>query len=144
MWCSYGTIARRPELEEQVSESLSSADAGSAYAVGAHNGQQWSLYQGDCRDVLPMLTPGSIDCVVTSPPYFWQRDYEVDGQIGMEVTIQGFVDNIVESMSAAPRCAEADWHGLPQPWRHLLQREGPPARQRRQAQAEKDVGAAGS
>lgn len=99
MWCSYGTIARRPELEEQVSESLSSADAGSAYAVGAHNGQQWSLYQGDCRDVLPMLTPSSIDSVVTSPPYYWQRDYDVSGQFGMEPTIDGFVHNLVETFA---------------------------------------------
>lgn len=37
---------------------------------------------------------------MTSPPYFWQRDYDVDGQIGMEASIQGFVDNIVESMAS--------------------------------------------
>jgi predicted methyltransferase len=27
-----------------------------------------SVYQGDCRDVLPTLTDASVDCVVTSPP----------------------------------------------------------------------------
>lgn len=32
---------------------------------------------------------------MTSPPYYWQRDYDVEGQIGMEPSIQGFVDNIV-------------------------------------------------
>jgi DNA modification methylase len=36
-----------------------------------------------------------VDCVVTSPPYYWQRDYGVDGQIGLEPTVKGYVDNIV-------------------------------------------------
>lgn len=33
----------------------------------------WRLLEGDCRDVLPALAAGSIDCVVTSPPYAMQR-----------------------------------------------------------------------
>jgi site-specific DNA-methyltransferase (adenine-specific)/site-specific DNA-methyltransferase (cytosine-N4-specific) len=37
------------------------------------------LYQGDCRDVLPTLTPASLDCVVTSPPYAEQRKGFYDG-----------------------------------------------------------------
>lgn len=28
-----------------------------------------TIYHGDCRDVMPTLAPGSIDCVITSPPY---------------------------------------------------------------------------
>ena len=67
---------------------------------GTHSGRSWTLITGDCREQLPLLDPDSIDCVVTSPPYFWQRDYDVDGQIGIEDSIQGFVDNIVESMTA--------------------------------------------
>ncbi len=55
----------------------------------------WHVYCGDSREILAALPAGSADCVVTSPPYYWQRDYGVDGQIGMEPTVQGFVDNIV-------------------------------------------------
>jgi len=33
------------------------------------------LIIGDCRDVLPTLAAGSVQCVVTSPPYFGLRDY---------------------------------------------------------------------
>jgi len=33
------------------------------------------IIQGDCRAVLPMLEAGSVQCVVTSPPYFGLRDY---------------------------------------------------------------------
>lgn len=34
-----------------------------------------TLYNGDCRDVLPQLKRESVQCVVTSPPYFGLRDY---------------------------------------------------------------------
>ena len=33
------------------------------------------LLPGDCRDVLPTLPDASVQCVVTSPPYFGLRDY---------------------------------------------------------------------
>ncbi len=70
------------------------------YADGTRNESSWTLLQGDCREQGALLQPDSIDCVVTSPPYFWQRDYDVDGQIGMEQSIDGFVTNIVEAMEA--------------------------------------------
>ena len=48
---------------------------------------QATLYQGDCRDVLPELPPGSVQCVVTSPPYWAQRDYGLEGGgIGLELS----------------------------------------------------------
>lgn len=58
-------------------------------------GDGWELIEGDAAAVLPTLERASIDCVVTSPPYFWQRDYGVDGQFGMESSIDGFVKNLV-------------------------------------------------
>jgi DNA modification methylase len=33
------------------------------------------IYQGDCLDILPTLETGSVQCVVTSPPYYGLRDY---------------------------------------------------------------------
>jgi DNA modification methylase len=43
----------------------------------------WVL-QGDVREVYKHLEDGSIDCVITSPPYWRQRNYGVAGQIGWE------------------------------------------------------------
>ncbi len=54
----------------------------------------WHLYQGDSKYLLELFPEKSVDCVVTSPPYFSQRDYEVDGQIGMEPTIEEYVTSI--------------------------------------------------
>lgn len=83
-----------------MSEAAEIADTPNVVASGKQFGRAWDLIQGDCREQSALLEPESIDCVVTSPPYFWQRDYDVDGQIGMEATIDGFVDNIVSSMES--------------------------------------------
>ena len=69
-------------------------------AEGTLNERSWSLLQGDCREQGRLLEPNTVDCVVTSPPYFWQRDYAVDGQLGMEASIDGFVEDIVASMES--------------------------------------------
>jgi len=53
------------------------------------------LLQGDCRDVLKTLPDGSINCCVTSPPYYGLRDYGVDGQIGLEQTPDAYVVELV-------------------------------------------------
>jgi DNA modification methylase len=36
---------------------------------------QITIRQGDCREVLPTLEAGSVQCCVSSPPYFGLRDY---------------------------------------------------------------------
>ena len=43
---------------------------------------------GDCRAILKTLPNDSIDCVVTSPPYWALRDYKANNQIGLEPTMQ--------------------------------------------------------
>ena len=46
---------------------------------------------GDCRSVLRDLPDESVNCVVTSPPYFGLRDYGVDGQIGLEASVSDHI-----------------------------------------------------
>jgi len=42
-----------------------------------------------------LITAGvKVDCIVTSPPYYGQRDYGVDGQIGLEAHPQQFIDRL--------------------------------------------------
>lgn len=52
--------------------------------------------QGNCKDKIKELEDNSIDCVVTSPPYWGLRDYGVNGQLGLEPTYQEHIKNIVE------------------------------------------------
>jgi DNA modification methylase len=53
------------------------------------------IYQGDCLDILPTLEPKSIQCCVTSPPYYGLRDYGCEGQIGLEKTPEEYVEKLV-------------------------------------------------
>jgi len=54
------------------------------------------IIQGDCLEVMRSLPERSVQCCVTSPPYFGLRDYGVDGQIGLEETPQDYVNRLVE------------------------------------------------
>lgn len=49
---------------------------------------------GDCRDVLATLPADSVQCCVTSPPYWRQRDYGHAGQIGLEVHPDEYIDQL--------------------------------------------------
>lgn len=53
------------------------------------------IITGDCRDVLPTLPSDHFDCVVTSPPYYGLRDYQVEGQIGLEPTLALYLETMV-------------------------------------------------
>lgn len=53
------------------------------------------LYVGDVRDILSKLSRGSLDCCVTSPPYWGLRDYGMDGQLGLERTPDEYVAAMV-------------------------------------------------
>jgi hypothetical protein len=46
---------------------------------------------GDCLVILKTLPDESVDCCVTSPPYFNLRDYQIEGQIGLEKTYQEYI-----------------------------------------------------
>ena len=54
---------------------------------------------GDALNELRRLPASSVDMVLTSPPYFRLRDYQVDGQLGLE----GHVNQWVSSLRAAAR-----------------------------------------
>lgn len=55
-----------------------------------------TLHLGDCLAVLAGLDADSVDCVVTSPPYWGLRDYGVEGQIGLEPTLAEHLAVMVE------------------------------------------------
>lgn len=53
------------------------------------------IFQGDCRTILPTLEANAYHSCITSPPYFNQRDYRIDGQFGLEDTPQAYIDGLV-------------------------------------------------
>lgn len=52
------------------------------------------LFNGEASQILSSLPSESVDCVITSPPYWQLRDYETSNQIGLEPTIEGYIDNL--------------------------------------------------
>lgn len=63
---------------------------------------------GDCREVLRGLPDCSVQCVVTSPPYYGLRDYGVDGQIGLERTYPEFIAEMVAVFREVKRVLRSD------------------------------------
>ena len=68
----------------------------------------YELHQGNCLDILQTLPAASVHCCVTSPPYFGLRDYGVDGQIGMERTVEQYVAAMVDVFRAVRRVLRDD------------------------------------
>lgn len=66
------------------------------------------ILQGDVRAVLQTLEADSIDCVVTSPPYWGLRDYGVAGQIGMEPSLGEHIDALVDVFREVRRVIKPD------------------------------------
>lgn len=66
------------------------------------------LLQGDCIEVMKGMDEKSVQCCVTSPPYWGLRDYGVDGQIGLENSPGEFIANIVAVFREVHRVLKDD------------------------------------
>jgi site-specific DNA-methyltransferase (cytosine-N4-specific) len=66
------------------------------------------LLEGDVRLILPRLPSNSVQCVVTSPPYWGLRDYGIDGQIGLEGTMAGFLRTLTGIFAEVRRILKPD------------------------------------
>lgn len=62
-----------------------------------------TILVGDASERLRRLPAASVDCVVTSPPYFQLRDYGVAGQLGLEPTVTDWVEQLRAVMAEAAR-----------------------------------------
>lgn len=86
------------------------------------DGKEWNIYirkisslkrskmakrvkviNGNALEVLKKLPDNIIDVFMTSPPYFNQRDYEVDGQLGNENDIEDYIYNLQEIFNEVKR-----------------------------------------
>ncbi|WP_313522573.1 site-specific DNA-methyltransferase [Shinella sp.] len=55
-----------------------------------------TIHVGDCIKTMKAMPANSVDCVVTSPPYWGLRDYGVAGQIGLEPTLGEHLQMMIE------------------------------------------------
>lgn len=61
------------------------------------------ILQGDSLTQLKTLPDESIDCVMTSPPYWALRDYGVEGQLGLEPTFEEYINKLCDIFDEVKR-----------------------------------------
>jgi site-specific DNA-methyltransferase (cytosine-N4-specific) len=68
-----------------------------------HADKSCLIFCGEVREVLGWLHEASIfvDCIVTSPPFYGQRDYGVAGQLGLEQKPDEFITKLVDVLNEA-------------------------------------------
>lgn len=66
------------------------------------------IYQGDCLEHMEWMADETVQCCITSPPYFRLRDYGVEGQIGLEETPEEYVRKMVEVFREVRRILRPD------------------------------------
>jgi len=68
----------------------------------------WEIREGDCLESLRAMPAGSVQCCVTSPPYWGLRNYGHEDQLGMEETPDLFVANMVKVFAEVKRVLRDD------------------------------------
>lgn len=66
------------------------------------------ILEGNVLETLKDLPDCSVQCVVTSPPYYGLRDYGMEGQIGLEATPEAYVENLVNVFRECRRALKND------------------------------------
>lgn len=69
---------------------------------------RFSVVIGDVRETLSQCPSETLQCMVTSPPYYQLRDYECEGQLGLEKTPEMYIDNLVEVFREVRRILRSD------------------------------------
>jgi site-specific DNA-methyltransferase (adenine-specific) len=66
------------------------------------------IFEGDALAVLQRLPSQSVQCVVTSPPYWGLRDYDIDDQVGLEPTLPQFLNRLTMTFREVRRVLKDD------------------------------------
>lgn len=98
-----------------------------------------TVHQGDAETVLKRFPTDSVHGWVTSPPYFQQRDYGADGQLGVEESVDQYLESLVSVVNQLMRVThdqgvgwivvDDSYHdgavtGIPERLHQELEREG--------------------
>ena len=66
------------------------------------------LIIGDSRKVLSYIPDNTFQCCITSPPYWGLRDYGIEGQIGAELVIDNYIEDLVRIFREVKRTLRED------------------------------------
>lgn len=65
---------------------------------------RFEILVGDSRELLKGLPKNSVDCCITSPPYFNLRDYNNNKQIGREKEVSAYIKELLKVFTEVKRC----------------------------------------
>ncbi|MDY6993549.1 MAG: site-specific DNA-methyltransferase, partial [Pseudomonadota bacterium] len=66
------------------------------------------LIHGNSLKVLEDIPDDSVQCVITSPPYWGLRNYQVEEQIGLEERLEDYIENIIQVFEEIYRILKSD------------------------------------
>lgn len=66
------------------------------------------IHQGDATETLAEMPAGSVDCIVTSPPYWGLRSYEGGGELGSDPNLADYIENVAIVFHEAKRVLSDD------------------------------------
>lgn len=66
------------------------------------------MIQGSCTDVMKSMPSNFFHCAITSPPYWNQRDYAIEGQLGLEESPEGYIETMVGVFAEVRRVLRDD------------------------------------
>jgi len=100
-WFERAKTLPRRDLEREVREVQESQtkrmSKPSAPELPDNGLEDWlnTIQCGECLELLQQLPDESIDTILTSPPYYGLRDYGVEGQLGLEPTLDEFLEKML-------------------------------------------------
>lgn len=89
---------------ELLNNTKKNSSDNQANATALTNGQNFfGILTGDSLERLRTLPDNCFNVAITSPPYYWARDYNVDGQIGHEDSVEEFVNRLADVFDEVKR-----------------------------------------
>lgn len=88
-----------------VPAGASAADLARFFALGATAS---AIVVGDSQQVLTLVPDQSFQTCITSPPYWSLRNYGIDGQIGLEESLEDYIQNLVRVFAEVRRTLRDD------------------------------------
>ena len=99
---------RKTGKQYRAKNILSGQDTSLTWSGKSSNGIAWTLYCGDAKTELKKIATETVNCIITSPPYYCLRDYKIDGQLGKEETVNEYVQALCDTMEETYRVLRKD------------------------------------
>jgi site-specific DNA-methyltransferase (adenine-specific) len=82
-------------VRTQMSDQSKSSSPADRYSFLTSTQHIAGLIQGDSEKSLHQLPMDTFNVAITSPPYYWMRDYGYEGQLGHEESVETYIEKLM-------------------------------------------------